>query len=114
MKKVWLCGMGFLMAASTVVQAKYVAPADVKTRGTKTSAYMFSQQDADGDGKLTLEEFKNQRETRDVKERNRYLKKKGVYKSPEEQFKEMDEDGDGKISQEDLAKYLDKQRAAAE
>ena len=40
--------------------------------------------------------------------------KKGVYKTPEEQFKAMDTDKDGKITPEDLAKFLDTQRAAAD
>ncbi len=106
------CFFVALSVLSSAVQAKYVAPADVKSRGTKVSNYMFYNQDADKDGKLTLEEFKSQRMTRDVEQKNRLLKKKGLYKSPEEQFKLMDEDGDGKISPEDLAKYLDEQNRA--
>ncbi len=94
------------------VGAKYKTPADVKSVGTKTSNYIFYNQDADKDGMLTLEEFKNQRITKDVEQKNRLLKKKGLYKTPEEQFKIMDEDGDGKISPEDLSKYLDQQRKA--
>ena len=110
-KNVWLCGMGFVLAASTMAQAKYKVPDDVKSVGTKKSNYVFYNQDADKDGKLTLEEFKNQVETRDVKQRNRYLKKKGLYLSPEEQFKAMDTDNDGKITPEDLAKFYDEQSA---
>lgn len=110
MKKVWLCGMGFLLMGATAIEAKYVAPDNVKSRGTKVSGYMMKNQDGDGDGKLTLEEFKNHTMTKDMKQNIRQQKKKGVYKTPEEQFKIMDEDGDGKITAEDLAKFLDKQR----
>ena len=44
-----------------------------------------------------------------MKQENRFLKKKGLYKTPEEQFKEMDVDKDGKITPEDLAKFYDNQ-----
>ncbi len=111
LKNVWLCGMGFILAGMSLSEAKYRAPADVKSQGTKTSRYMFYNQDKDKDGKLTLEEFKNQAQTRDVKQNNRYLKKKGLYLPPEKQFEIMDEDKDGKITPEDLAKFLDEQRA---
>ena len=114
MLKFLVAVLSLWMLLSAVAEAKYKAPADVKSRGTKVSAYMFQNQDADGDGKLTLEEFKNQRMTKDVEQRNRYLRKKGAYRTPEEQFKAMDADDDGKITQEDLAKFLDAQRAAAE
>lgn len=111
LKKVWLCGMGFMMAGAALAEAKYVAPADVKSRGTKVSEYMFYNQDADKDGKMTLEEFKNQAQTRDVKQHNRALKKKGLYMTPEKQFEVMDTDKDGKITPEELAKFLDEQRS---
>ncbi len=114
MKKLFVLGLVILGLAAAAAEAKYVAPKDVKSRGTKVSAYMFYNQDADGDGQLTLEEFKNQRMTKDVEQRNRYLRKKGVYKTPEEQFKAMDTDKDGKITPEDLARFLDTQRAAAD
>ena len=61
-KNVWLCGMGFVLATSTLAQAKYKVPDDVKSFGTKKSNYVFYNQDADKDGKLTLEEFKNGRQ----------------------------------------------------
>ena len=110
--KYLVCFFFVLSFCTFSAQAKYKTPADVKSVGTKTSNYIFYNQDVDKDGKLTLEEFKNQRMTKDVEQKNRLLKKKGLYKSPEEQFKIMDEDGDGKISPEDLSKYLDEQRKA--
>lgn len=109
MKKFAIALLSGLLLFGAVCEAKYKAPEGVRSQGTKKSTYIFHNQDADGDGKLTLEEFKNQNETRDVKQENRFLKKKGLYKTPEEQFKEMDVDNDGKITPEDLAKFYDNQ-----
>ena len=109
MLKVFSALLGVMLVFSNVAAAKYKAPEGIKSQGTKKSAYIFYNQDKDKDGKLTLEEYKNQVMTKDVEQHIRYLKKKGVYKTPEEEFKEMDEDGDGQISQEELARYYDRQ-----
>ncbi len=104
MKKVLLAGLMCLFALA--VQAKYKTPEGIRTQNDKNADYMFSYMDKDGDGKLTLDEYKSKVVTRDVERQIRKDKKEGTYKTPAEEFAIMDTDKDGYITPADLSGYL--------
>ena len=94
--------------------AKYTFPEGmpVQSRSEEIAAYQLREYDKDNDGKLSLEEFENRFDnlTREDRRNIRRNKKKGIYKTPEEQFKEMDKNGDGLVDEQERAEYIRKQR----
>ena len=96
------------------VGAKYTFPegANVKTRSEEIAAYQMREYDKDKDGLLSLEEFEARFDnlTREDRRNIRRNKKKGTYKTPEEQFKEMDKNKDGFVDGAERAEYIRKQR----
>ena len=92
---------GLWLLTAGVVEAKYVMPKDSlpakeKQAGRK-ARYQLRNLDKDGDGKLSLEEFKSRKLSREDRRIIRRQKKEGTYKSPEEIFKEIDVNGKGYI-----------------
>ena len=109
MKKFFLilAGMSFLSAGW--VEAKYVMPKDslpaAERQARKKSGYQMRTLDKDGDGKLSLEEFKSRKLSREDRRIIRRQKKEGTYKSPEEIFKAMDADKGGYITLEQMTDF---------
>lgn len=112
MKKSVILAFGLVIAFSAYVQAKYEAPPGIVTRSDKITNWQLNELDEDGDGKLTLDEFKKKTENYGREERRnvRRAQKEGFYMSPEEQFKAMDKDKDGKVSDEEMADFVREQR----
>ena len=71
-----------------------------------SAEYMFSYLDKDGDGRLSLEEYKQMNMTRDAEKAVRKDQRMGIYRTLEEEFKLMDLDEDGFIVIGDLSYYL--------
>lgn len=96
-----------LLASQAV--AKYNMPPgmpDMQTKmSRKTARYQINTRDSDGDGKLTLQEFKNHKQSREDRRIERRQKIEGTYKSPEELFKLMDSNKDGLLSHEEMMTY---------
>ena len=112
MKKIVLIALCFVIGLSARVQAKYVAPEGIKSRSDKITSWQINELDEDGDGKLSLDEFKRKTENYGREERRNVLRaqKEGFYMSPEDQFKAMDKNKDGKISDEEMADFVKEQR----
>jgi|TARA_Y100000385_G_scaffold48179_1_gene44696 Ca2+-binding EF-hand superfamily protein len=66
-----------------------VAQAEEKAKKKPDPAKMFEKKDADGDGALTLEEFKAG------------MKGKAL-ENAEKRFEKLDKDGDGKVTLEEM------------
>jgi Ca2+-binding EF-hand superfamily protein len=66
-----------------------VAQAEEKSKKKPDPAKMFEKKDADGDGALTLEEFKAG------------MKGKAL-ENAEKRFEKLDKDGDGKVTLEEM------------
>lgn len=92
------------------VQAKYIQPEGVATLGDKNARYQFNYLDTKKIGKITLEQYKNKRVTRDVRRQIKKDKDEGKYLSPEQEFNQMDTDQDGFITESDLAKFLNEKK----
>lgn len=112
MKKFGLVVLSFIVGFSAYAQAKYEAPKGIKSRSDKITSWQINELDEDGDGKLTLDEFKKKTENYGREERRnvRKAQKEGFYMSPEEQFKAMDKNKDGKVSDEEMAEFVKEQR----
>ena len=65
------------------------AKAEEKAKKKSDPAKMFEKKDADGDGALTLDEFK------------KGMKEKQL-ETAEKRFKKLDKDGDGKVTLEEM------------
>lgn len=109
MKKLVLLLSGLWLLAAGAVEARYVMPKDSlpakeKQAGRK-ARYQLRNLDKDGDGKLSLDEFKNRKLSREDRRIIRRQMKEGNYKSPEEMFKEMDVDGAGYIDAGQMADF---------
>ena len=59
MKKFAIALLSGVLLFGAVCEAKYKAPEGVRSQGTKKSTYIFHNQDADGDGKLTKTKMKH-------------------------------------------------------
>lgn len=92
--------------------AKYNAPKGIVSRSDKIANWQVETLDKDGDGKLSIDEFKKKTENygRDERRNVRRAQKEGIYMTPEQQFKAMDTDEDGLVSDEEMAEYVRKQR----
>lgn len=109
MKKLVLLLSGLWLLVAGAVEAKYVMPKDSlpakeKQAGRK-ARYQLRNLDKDGDGKLSLEEFKSRKLSREDRRIIRRQKKEGTYKSPEEMFREIDVDGTGYIDAGQMADF---------
>ena len=92
MKKVF--ALFVLLGMAGIAEAKYNAPEGIVSRSDKIANWQLGELDADGDGKLSLDEFKRKTENygRDERRNVRRAKKEGIYMSPEQQFKAADTD----------------------
>ena len=90
--------------------AKYNPPKDVPqvSRAEKIAVAEMKSLDKDGDGKLSLEEFKLkvQTYTRTDEKNARRARKKGFYQTPDQQFKTADKDEDGFLTYKELSDYI--------
>lgn len=104
--------LSLLIGFSGLALAKYTAPEGIVSRSDKIANWQVNELDADKDGKLTVDEYKQKTENYSREERRnvRKAKKEGKYMTPEEQFKAMDKDKDGKVSNEEMAEFVKKQR----
>ena len=111
--KNWVVLAGVLLLSGQA-WGKYTFPEgmNVKSRSEEIASYQMQEYDKDKDGKLSLEEYERRFEnlTREDRRNIRRNKKKGTYKTPEEQFKEMDKDGDGLVDEQERAEYINNQR----
>lgn len=76
--------------------------------GNLDRAKMFEKMDANGDGKVTKEEYKKYREqaSAQLKEKAKNEKLAGLLDSVlDKLFEKMDADGDGKITKEEFEKF---------
>lgn len=114
MKKFFALIIGLTIAG--IAEAKYNAPAGVVSRSDKIANWQMGELDTNGDGKLSLDEFKRKTDNygRDERRNVRRAKKEGIYMSPEQQFKAADSDKDGFLSDAELAEFIRKQRDAHE
>lgn len=76
-----------------------VAQAADKPKGQPDPAKAFARKDADGDGQLTLDEFKTG------------LKDKAL-ENADKRFKKLDADGNGKISMDEFKAGMNRQKKA--
>ncbi len=81
------------LALSVLVSG--VAKAEEKARKKPDPAKMFEKKDADGDGALTLDEFKKGMKDKQLE-------------GAEKRFKRLDADGDGKVTLEEMKAGLAK------
>ena len=114
MKKVF--ALFVLLGMAGIAEAKYNAPEGIVSRSDKIANWQLGELDADGDVKVSLDEFKLKSENygRDERRNVRRAKKEGIYMSPEQQFKAADTDEDGFLSDSELAEFIRKQRDAHE
>ena len=111
MKKLFLYATVAMLAVCDA-EAKYNPPANYITNSQKIAMYQMNMYDADNDGKLTPEEFKNKSQvanTRETRRQVRRAKKEGIYQEPDEQFKTIDTNSDGYITLPELNKYISEQ-----
>jgi len=102
----------FKMALAAVIALAFSAPSmaqeekKAEKRQRPTAEQTFKRMDADGDGKLTKEEFKkyvegNERMAKRAKDNPDYI---------DSTFKRMDGDGDGKVTLDEYKKYSESNR----
>ena len=96
-----------VLLLSFAAEAKYVYPEGATTTTERKVNRRINNYDADKDGDLSLEEYKNfcAVRTRDDRRMERRARKNGSYLSPEETFKAMDKDGDGVVSSSEMLEY---------
>lgn len=92
---------------SFVAEAKYVYPEGATTTTERKVNRRINNYDADKDGDLSLEEYKNFRavRTRDDRRMERRARKTGNYVSPEDAFNAMDKNGDGVVTRDEMLEY---------
>lgn len=102
----------FKMALAAVLALAFSAPAmaqeekKAEKKQRPTAEQTFKQMDADGDGKVTKDEFKkyvegNERMAKQAKDNPDFI---------DNTFKRMDADGDGKVTLDEYKKYRESRR----
>ncbi len=90
--------------------AKYNPPKDAPriTYAQKIAVTQMNSLDADGDGKLSREEFtgKVTKYTRTEEKNARRARKKGIYQTPTQQFEAADKDDDDFLTFQELSNYI--------
>ena len=96
-----------IMVFASSALAKWNQPEDVPVATDRDAKFHMGYMDDDGDGKVTVDNYKKRFEnmTREDRRVMRKERKKGIYKSPEERFKLMDADEDGFVTEEEMAKF---------
>lgn len=111
--KSWMVLAGIVLLSGQAL-GKYTFPEgmSVKTRSEEIASYQMREYDKNQDGQLSLEEYESRFDnlTREDRRNIRRNKKKGTYKTPEEQFKEMDKNNDGFVDEQERAEYIANQR----
>ena len=95
MRIVTTCLLTALTCLALSVSVTGVAKAEEKARKKPDPAKMFEKKDADGDGALTLDEFKKGMKDKQLE-------------NAEKRFQRLDADGDGKVTLEEMKAGLAK------
>ncbi len=111
-KLIWLmCG---LMAGGLATDIALAEPGDGGGKEKRSPEERFSRMDADGDGKVTLEEFSAAHAKRMEKMKERESDRPQGDRTPppaEEIFARMDANSDGSITLEEFTEHGEKRRA---
>lgn len=108
MKKLFIFTCLGIIFITFNTMAKFNPPENYIPRSTRSAMMEFYKLDVDKDGKLSPEEYRgklNRKRTRPEEKAIRKAKKKGTYKSPDEQFAIMDEKETGFITLEQFVKF---------
>ena len=95
MRIVTTCLLTAFTCLAFSVSVTGVAKAEEKAKKKPDPAKMFEKKDADGDGALTLDEFKKGMKDKQLE-------------GAEKRFKRLDADGDGKVTLEEMKAGLAK------
>jgi Ca2+-binding EF-hand superfamily protein len=107
LKSLLIAGFSFLGTLSLAADDEKKPPAAGKL-GNIDKAKLFEKMDADGDGKVTKDEFRKFREqaTEKLKDSGKGEKLGGQLGGLlDKLFEKMDADGDGKVTKEEFEKY---------
>jgi len=86
-----------LSCFSALLIGAVAAQAADKPKGKPDPAKAFARKDADGDGQLTVEEFKKGMKDKQLE-------------NADKRFKQLDKDGDGKVSMDEFKAGMNRQK----
>lgn len=109
-KTAFLSALSVLLVSTSVV-AKFNPPEGYVPYSRRQAMTQIGRLDVDKDGRLTKEEFvEKAKHYGSIDKQNVHrAKKRGYYKTPEEQFKGADKDNNGFVDMQELSQYIEDQ-----